>query len=86
MVHPKDHETLSIREDILATLRKMEPFAEKLGSAAALEELYRATHTGNDATYLRQEYATSGSTEGMVDAAIRRFRGDVAETPGSGIA
>ena len=74
IVHPKDHESLSIREDILTTLRRMEPYAEKLGSLAALEDLYRATHTGSDATFLRQEYAGTGSAEGMVDAAIRQFR------------
>ncbi|GAB3548699.1 YbdK family carboxylate-amine ligase [Noviherbaspirillum agri] len=76
LVHPKTHESLSIREDILTTLRKMEPYAEKAGSLAAIEHLYRATHTGSDATYLREQYATSGSTEGMVDAAIQRFRND----------
>ncbi|HVK95036.1 MAG TPA: YbdK family carboxylate-amine ligase [Noviherbaspirillum sp.] len=74
IVHPKSHETLSIREDILTTLRKMEPYAEKLGGLPALEHLYQATHVGNDAHYLRHEYAASGSTEGMVNAAIQRFR------------
>lgn len=74
MVHPKTHETLSLREDVLTTLRKMEPYAEKLGGMAALEHLYNAAHVGSDASFLRHEYAASGSTEGMVDAAIRRFR------------
>jgi carboxylate-amine ligase len=74
IVHPKEHGTKSIREDILTTLRKMEPYAEELGSVPALEHLYQATHTGSDAHFLRQEYAGSGSTQGMVDAAIRRFR------------
>jgi carboxylate-amine ligase len=74
LVHPKTHETLSIREDILTTLRKMEPYAEAIGSQPALEHLYQATHAGNDASYLREEYGGAGSTEGMVDAAIRCFR------------
>src|SRR5690606_14476553 len=39
IVHPKDHGTMSIREDILTTLRKMEPYAEELGSVPALEHL-----------------------------------------------
>jgi hypothetical protein len=30
----------------------------------------------NDAHYLRTQYQTQGSDEGMVDAAIRRFRGE----------
>ncbi|MGH8806545.1 MAG: glutamate-cysteine ligase family protein, partial [Noviherbaspirillum sp.] len=74
LVHPKSNETLSIREDILTTLRKMEPYAEKLGSLPALEHLYDAAHTGSDAHFLRQEYAARGSAEGMVDAAIKCFR------------
>jgi carboxylate-amine ligase len=74
IVHPKTHETKSIREDILTTLRMMQPYAEELNSVAALEHLYQATHTGSDAHFLREEYEARGSTEGMVDAAIRRFR------------
>jgi len=76
IVHPKTHETLSIREDLLTTLRNMEPYADKLGSEAALEHLYHVTHVGSDAHYLREEYATSGSVEGMLNAAIHRFRED----------
>ncbi|HYD94577.1 MAG TPA: YbdK family carboxylate-amine ligase, partial [Noviherbaspirillum sp.] len=53
IVHPKTHETLSIREDLLTTLRNMEPYADKLGSEAALEHLYHVTHVGSDAHYLR---------------------------------
>ncbi|HEY8607129.1 MAG TPA: YbdK family carboxylate-amine ligase [Noviherbaspirillum sp.] len=74
LVHPQSHESLSIREDILATLRKLEPHAEKLGSTAALEHLYQVSHSGSDAHFLRQERMNSGSTEGMVDAALQRFR------------
>lgn len=74
LVHPKSHETLSVREDILATLRKMEPYAEMLGGRTALEHLYQTTHAGSEAYLLRQEYAQSSSTEGMVNAAILRFR------------
>lgn len=74
LVHPKTHVTLSLREDILTTLRNMEPHAEALDCLAALEHLYRVAHEGSDAHYLRQQYAERGGTEGMVDAAIRRFR------------
>lgn len=84
LVHPKSHESLSIREDILTTLRRMEPYAEKAGSLQAIEHLYQAAHAGSDAAYLRQEYVTTGSTEGMVDAAIRRFRADENDAAGSG--
>jgi carboxylate-amine ligase len=75
LVHPQSHETLSIREDILTTLRKLEPYAARLGSAAALEHIYQVAHAGSDAHFLRQEKLSSGSTEGMVDAALSMFRG-----------
>ncbi|KQV48554.1 gamma-glutamyl ligase [Pelomonas sp. Root1217] len=74
IVHPKGYETLSLREDILATLRHLEPHADRLGSRAALDHLYQATHEGSDATYLRQQHGERGSPEGMVDAALARFR------------
>ncbi|KQW43555.1 MULTISPECIES: YbdK family carboxylate-amine ligase [unclassified Roseateles] len=81
IVHPKGYETLSLREDILATLRHLEPHADRLGSRAALDHLYRATHEGSDANYLRQQHAERGSPEGMVDAALMRFRHDEAQQP-----
>jgi carboxylate-amine ligase len=74
IVHPQSHETLSLREDILTTLRHLEPHARALGSTAALEHLYDATHSGSDAHLLRQAYQDAGSTEAIVDAALRRFR------------
>jgi carboxylate-amine ligase len=74
LVHPQRHETLSLREDILTTLRRLEPHAKALGSEAALEHLYNETHTGSDAHLLREAYAEAGSTEGIVDAALRIFR------------
>jgi len=76
LVHPQSHETISLREDILTTLRRLEPHAKALGSEAALDHLYRETHTGSDAQTLRNAYAEAGSTEGIVDAALRRFRED----------
>ncbi len=74
LVHPKTHETLSLREDVLTTLRKLESYAEMMVGMPALEHLYRTAHEGSDASYLRQQYAERGSTESMVDAAILRFR------------
>jgi len=74
LVHPQTHETLSLREDILTTLRHLEPHAKALGSEAALEHLYQETHTGSDAAFLRAAHEDGGSPEAIVDAALRRFR------------
>jgi carboxylate-amine ligase len=78
IVHPQSHETLSLREDILATLRRLEPHAQALGSEAALDHIYQQTHTGSDAHLLRTAFEQTGSAEGIVDAALRRFRGQEA--------
>jgi len=74
LVHPQTHEQISLREDIMTTLRRIEPHAEALGSTGALDALYRESHTGSDATYLRNAFETEGSREAIVDAALRRFR------------
>ncbi|HEY5801539.1 MAG TPA: glutamate--cysteine ligase, partial [Burkholderiaceae bacterium] len=88
LVHPKSHESLSIREDILTTLRLLEPYADALGSRAALDHLYATTHAGSDAHYLRQQFVARSGVEGVVDAAIRRFRDDkwpAGSTDGNGL-
>ncbi|MDQ1363416.1 MAG: glutamate---cysteine ligase / carboxylate-amine ligase [Pseudomonadota bacterium] len=74
IVHPKSYEQIPLREDILTTVRHLQPYADALGSASALEHIYQLAHEGSDASYLRQEFAERGSTEGMVDAALQRFR------------
>jgi len=76
ITHPKTYETMSLREDILATLRKMEPHAQALDGVAALRHLEAVASDANDATYLRRQYEAQGSAEGMVNAAIQRFRSD----------
>jgi len=75
LVHPKTYDSLSLREDILTTLRRMEVHAGALGGTEALAHLVRVTHEGSDAHYLRGEFSRRGSAEGMVEAAIERFRG-----------
>jgi len=74
MVHPQSHETMTIRDDVLATLQRVESFAVSLGGLPALEHIRQAANTGNDASFLRSERGGTGSPEGMVDAAIRGFR------------
>ncbi|MDE2456072.1 MAG: glutamate--cysteine ligase [Burkholderiales bacterium] len=75
VVHPRSYEAMSLREDILATLRHVQPQAEQLEGQAALDHLYRTVQEGNDAQWLRRCHAESGSAEAMVDAALGRFRG-----------
>ena len=75
LVAPKSNECISLREDILATLRRLTPIASSLGSLAAFDELYAvAADAGNHASYLRRQYAEKGGAAGMVDSAIRSFR------------
>jgi len=77
ITHPKTYATTSLREDILSTLRQMAPHGDALGGSAGLKHLTDAAMQWNDAHYLRTQYQAQGSAEGMVDAAIRRFRGEV---------
>lgn len=74
VVHPKTYETRSLREDILAALSTIAPFAESLGALPAMAYLYKAADANTDANFLREQYDESGSVEGMVNAAIGRFR------------
>jgi carboxylate-amine ligase len=75
MVNPKTREQISIREDILATLRHLGPHAAALNSQAALDEIERtAARDGNHASYLRKQFAQGGSVEGVVRASVEALR------------
>jgi carboxylate-amine ligase len=76
ITHPKTYEALALRDDIIATLDLMEPHAAALGSLEALLHLAAVASDGGDAHFLRAQHARQGSVEGMVNAAIRRFRGE----------
>jgi carboxylate-amine ligase len=76
LVHPQRHEQMVLRDDILGTLRRLEPHYEALGSGAALEQLRREIRLGSDADYLRLAFREGGSREAVVDAALERFRQD----------
>jgi carboxylate-amine ligase len=78
IVDPKTYEARSLREDILATARQLEPHVEALGSAPALQRIERCVAQGSDASFLRRQYAERGSAQGMVDAALQRFKEDCA--------
>lgn len=74
IVHPKSYEQIPLREDILTTIRRIQPQADALDCSAALEHIYQTAHEGSDASYLRREYVERGSVEGMVDSALQQFR------------
>jgi carboxylate-amine ligase len=76
MVNPKTREQISIREDVLATLRRIAPHADALGAQDALAEIERtAARDGNHASWLRRQYAASGSVQGVVAASVQALRG-----------
>ncbi len=77
LVHPKSYEQISIREDVLRTLRRLQPIGERLESGAALEAVHELVYAGSGAHWLREERQRVGSVEGVVDAAIRRFAGEL---------
>lgn len=74
LVHPKTYNQISLREDILSTLCKINSEAEILGSIKAMEHIYQITKGGSDANYLRLNYSTQGSIESIVDSSLKRFR------------
>lgn len=75
LVQPRTHENLSLREDILTTLRHLAPHAAAVNGQAALDEIHDMVATqGNHAAYLRRSYREEGGVEGVVDAAVRKFR------------
>jgi carboxylate-amine ligase len=75
MVNPKTREQISIREDVLATLRRIAPHAEALQSTAALDEIERtAARDGNHASYLRKCHGETGSVQSVVRAGVEAFR------------
>lgn len=74
IVHPRTAETMSLREDILATLRRIELDADVLRSRPAMDVIRGIVGDGNDASFLRRQFDDEGSVQGMVDAAVHRFR------------
>ena len=75
MVNPKTRERISIREDILATLRLLQPHALALNAQAAMDEIERtAGRDFNHAGYLRRRYAETGSVQGVVRASVDALR------------
>ncbi|CAN5252338.1 YbdK family carboxylate-amine ligase [soil metagenome] len=75
MVDPQTRERRTIREDILVTLRHVEPHMTALDSLAAFDEIERcAARDGNHATHLRQVFANSGNVQSVVQESTRALR------------
>ncbi len=74
IIHPKTHETLSLRVDILSTLLKLGAYADLIDGAQGLDVIYKTLSEENDASYLRKQHTEKGSMEGVVELAIHRFR------------
>lgn len=74
VVHPRSYVQRPLAQDILNTVHRIQPQAQALGSTAALAHVEQALRGGSDASLLRREFADCGNVEGMVDAALRRFR------------
>lgn len=75
LIDPRSYQSISLREDILGTLRIIEPYIAEPGSAAALTHIAGIAHGGGDADRLRAEYVSHGSLEGVAAFASQRFRG-----------
>jgi carboxylate-amine ligase len=76
LVHPQRHEPLGLRDDILATLRRLAPHAQALGSTEALALLEQEVGADSDAGFLRAAFHEGGSREAIVHAALGRWRTD----------
>ncbi len=74
ITHPQTYATMSLREDILATLERMGEHGAALGGMAGLDHLAEVARTAGDAASLRQDCASQGGVQGMVHSAIGRFR------------
>ena len=75
MVDPQTRESRTIREDILATLRRIERHGVVLQSLPALEEIERcAARDGNHATHLRKVFAETRNAQSMVQESTRALR------------
>jgi len=75
-VDPKTGRHGTIREDILATMEKIRPHAAALGAEAACAELADdARKRGNDAAWIRSQFANERLLEEVVRRQTLRWRG-----------
>ena len=74
-VDPATGTHMPLREHILATLDRVEPYARKLGAGWGVQLLAEDTrHAENDARWLREKHARERLLAEMVRQASLRFR------------
>lgn len=76
IVLPQSHEAMPLRDDILATLQRIAPYAQGLGAEQGLAHLDQMAGGGGEAQLLRGAYEREGGVEAMVNFALERFRGN----------
>jgi glutamate---cysteine ligase / carboxylate-amine ligase len=75
MVDPQTREGRTIREDILATLQRVEPHGAVLQSLPALEAIeHCAAHEGNHASHLRKVFDETRNAQSLVQESARLLR------------
>ena len=75
------HEQVLLVDDIVATLTRLAPLAERLGAEAAFASLLKAAATrANDARELREVLEKRGSLADVVRVACERFKSDRANS------
>lgn len=74
IVTPGTYEPVSLREDVLSTLRRIEADAFALGSGEMLDHIGAIVVDGGDASHLRAAHELHGSLEGVVEHALASFR------------
>lgn len=78
LVDPRSQQSLVLRDDLLATLERLQPFADILGSRAPLARLAAmAGSSANGSAWLRARHEESGALEDVVRHSARCWAGGV---------
>ena len=80
LADPGSHTHVHLREDVLATLSRLQGRGESLGTTAALQALREsAERTRNDSRWLRERFAKTGSLADVVRLQAERWRDEPAK-------
>ncbi|QJR13824.1 YbdK family carboxylate-amine ligase [Usitatibacter palustris] len=75
LADPQAHGHVRLRDDLLATLDRIAPLADELGTTAALSAIAERARAGaNDALWLRQQFEKTRSLPDMVRLQAARWR------------